>query len=155
MTPIIRIPLFFVLAMLAHWWWTTHFTFSGIAPQLLLVLTLAIAARYGPIRAMCMGFGWGLFLDTMSAHLFGANALALTLAGYSTGSIRRWVDVAGLPSQCLLVFAMTWIYFLFLGVLGALFMKQFLWVGWLPFLADPLYNCLAAAAVSVSWMDYK
>jgi rod shape-determining protein MreD len=138
-------------AMVLHWWWTTHFTVFGVAPQLLLVLTVITAARSGPVRAMCLGFVWGLFLDLLTARLFGANALALTLVGYATGSIRRQVDVTGPAPQSIVVFAMTWVYFLLIGVIAALFLKQFQWVGWAPFLLDPFYNCLLALIVFIFW----
>lgn len=146
-----RLVVVFFVAMAVQWWWATHFTLGGIAPQLLLVLTVVVAARGGSIRAMFLGFGWGLFLDILNAHLFGANALALTLVGYGTGSIRRQVDVAGLGSQCVVVFAMTLAYFILLGLLGSLFMRSFLWVGWSSFLIDPFYNCVVAALVTVVW----
>lgn len=147
----IRIPVLFVAAMAVQWWWSTHFALAGVAPQLLLVLTVVVAARQGPIRAMFLGFGWGLFLDVLNAHLFGANALALVLAGYATGSVRRQIDVAGLGSQCVVIFVMTLAYFLVLGVLGLLFMRAFAWVGWASFLADPFYNCLVAVVLTVVW----
>lgn len=146
----------FLGAMLAHWFWTADFALAGLAPQILLVLTVAIAARHGPIPAMCLGFAWGLFLDAMSAHLFGANALALAWVGYGTGSVRRQIDVTGLVPQCVVVFGMSWAYFLLTGLLGLVFMKTFLWVGWAAFLIDPLYNCLVTAGVFVflgQWME--
>ena len=85
----LRGAIFFLTAMLIQWWWATHFSLAGLAPQLLLILTVVVAARQGPVRAMCLGFGWGLFLDVLNPALFGANALALTLAGYGTGALRR------------------------------------------------------------------
>ncbi len=136
----------FMLAMLAQWWWSTHWSIAGLAPQLLLVLTVALGASFGPSWAMCCGFLWGLFLDTLSPRLFGANALALTWVGYGTGSVRRQLDVAGVPPQCLVVFGMTWAYFLVLGMLGMVFAKKYDWVGWPVFLLDPVYNCVVAAA---------
>lgn len=144
------VPLAF-LAMIGHWLWTSHFALWGLSPQLLLVLTVAVAARQGPIRAMCLGFFWGLFLDVLQARLFGASAFALTLVGYGTGSVRRQIDVTGLAPQCVVVFFMTWAYFLLLGALGLVFMKEFLWIGWSQFLLDPFYNAVLAAAVSVAW----
>jgi rod shape-determining protein MreD len=146
-----RMGALFAAAMAFHWWWTTHFSFFGLSPQILLVLTVAVAARSGPIRAMCLGFAWGLFLDFLNARLFGANALALTLVGYGAGSVRRQIDVAGLAPQCAIVGLMTWAYFLLLGLLGAVFMRHFLWVGWTAFLFDPFYNVLAAAAAAAVW----
>ena len=147
----LRLLLFFVLAMLAQWWWSTHFSIAGVAPQVLLVATVAMAARYGSIWAMGCGFFWGLFLDVLSPRLFGANALALVWVGYGTGSVRRQMDVAGLAPQCLLVFGTTWAYFMLLGLLGSVFAKTFLWVGWPVFLAGPFYNCLLTVLLYSVW----
>ncbi len=141
----------FVLAMVAHWWWTTYLTIGGLAPQLLLVLTVVAASRRGAVAAMCFGFAWGLFLDVFRTHLFGANALLLTLVGYAVGSVRRQIDVNGLAPQCVLVLTLSWAYYLSFGVLGLIFLKSFLWVGWKPFLLDPLYNCLMIPFLFVIW----
>ena len=137
--------------MLLHWWWSTHFLVLGLAPLLLLVLTVSIAARLGSVPAMCCGFFWGLFLDVLRPQLFGANALALTLVGYGTGAVRRQIDVIGVAPQAVVVFLMTWGFFLFTGLLGLVFVKTFLWVGWVPFLFTPVYNCLLVPFVFLFW----
>jgi len=139
------------MAMLGYWLWTSHFSLFGLAPQLLLVLTVGVAAREGPIPAMCLGFGWGLFLDVLSPRLFGANAFALTLVGYGTGSVRRQIDVTGLAPQCVVVLFMSWAYFLLLSLLGLVFARDFLWGGWPQFILDPFYNALLAALLFVLW----
>ena len=138
----VRLALLWAGAMLAQWLWSSHFLVLGIAPQLLLVLTVALSARLGPVTGMCYGFAWGLFLDVMRAQLFGANALALTLVAYGTGSARRQIDMTGPGPQSVIVFFMTWAYFILTGLLGLIFMKTFLWVGWEVFLLNPFYNCL-------------
>ena len=141
----------FVMAMIVQWWWSTHGSIAGVAPQLLLVLTVALAARHGALRAMVLGFFWGLFLDVLNARMVGANALAMTLVGYSAGSVRRQIDLMGLGPQCLMVLLMTLAYFLFWGLLGLVFLHAFLWVGWASFLIDPLYNVLVTVFVFVFW----
>ena len=146
-----RLSLLFLLAMPGHWLLAERFAFWGISPQLLLVLTVALAARQGPLWGMGLGFGWGLFLDLLSPRLFGANALAFTLMAYGTGSVRRQVDVSGRVAQGLVAFFMTMAYFLFLGLLGAVFAKRFLWVGWAPFVLDPFYNCLVTVVAYEFW----
>lgn len=158
MTVYTRLAMVFVFAMGAQWWWSTHGTIAGMAPQLLLVLTVAIAARQGPVRAMFMGFFWGLFLDIMSANLLGANALALTLAAYTAGSVRRQIDLLGLAPQCVMVFSLTWAYFIVIGLLGLMFLKSFLWVGWAPFLVDPFYNCFVTLLLFIflnPWLEAR
>ena len=141
----------FILAWLIHWWWTTYLSVWGLAPQILLVLTVAVACRKSAVQAMGMGFAWGLLWDLLDAHLFGANALALTLIAYACSNLRKQVDVTSLPSQCFLVFAMSLAYFLLRSILGVLFLKSLLWPGWLILLAVPFYNCLVAVGVSLNW----
>lgn len=150
-----RSAVLFVLAMAGHWLWTTHFALWGLAPQLTLVLTVAAAARLGPVRAMLLGFGWGLFLDVLTVRLFGANALALTFVGYGTGSVRRQIDVTGAVPQGVVVLFMTWAYLLTLGVLGLIFARDFLWPGATRLLLLPFYNALVAAAVSLLWRPVR
>jgi rod shape-determining protein MreD len=145
------ITFLFFVAMMGQWLWSSYFSLWGLSPQLLLVLTVSAAARWGPTYAMCLGFCWGIFLDTMSVRLFGANALALTLVGYGTGSVRRQIDVTGLAPLCLVVLIMSWAYFVSLGLLGLLFLRDPLWVGWPQFLLDPIYNVVLAAVLSGPW----
>ena len=156
MTSYARSFILLIGACGAQWWWSTHGVVYGVAPQLLLVLTVAMAARYGPLRAMLLGFCWGLFLDFMSARLVGANALLLTIAAYSTGSVRRQIDLLGLAPQCLMVFSLTLVYFLMWGLMGMVFLKTFLWVGWANFLVDPFYNTAVTLLVFVfleGWLE--
>ncbi len=147
----VRLLVIFFAAMVAQWWWMTHFSIFGLAPQLLLVLTVALAARYGALWGMSAGFLWGLFLDLMSPRLFGANALAFTWIAWGTGSVRRQIDVAGLGPQAVVVVAMTWAYFLLLGVLGLIFSKSFFWVGLPAFCLDPFYNAVVTTVLFALW----
>lgn len=137
-------------AMFLQWWWSTHFSLWGLSPQILLVLTVALAARQGP-AAMVYGFVWGLWLDSLRPELFGANALLLTLLGYATGAVRRQIDLADMLSQCAAVVIMTWSYFLMYGILGLIFGQAFLWVGWAAFLCDPFCNCLLIPFAAIAW----
>lgn len=140
----LQTPILFVMAAVAQWWVSSHGRVFGLAPQVLLVLTVGLAARRGPVTAMTFGFFWGLFLDLFSANLFGANALVLTLIGYGTGSVRRQIDVTGLAPQCIIVVLASFLYFLALGLIGLIFQRTFIWLGWSAFLFTPLYNSIAA-----------
>lgn len=134
----------FLAGLMLQWMWATYFPLWGLAPQVLLILTVAVSARSGAVTGQCFGFAWGLFLDLLSAHVFGANALAFTLAAYLVGALRRQMDVASPAPQLALTFLLTPAYFLFLGLTGRVFEHQFLWVGWKAFLLNPFYNCLVA-----------
>lgn len=151
----LKSAVLFTAAMAGHWLWTTHFSIWGLAPQLTLVLTVAAAARLGPVRAMLLGFGWGLFLDVLTVRLFGANALALVLVGYGTGSVRRQIDVTGSGPQGVVVLFMTWAYFLTMAILGLVFARSFVWPGWASVVLIPFYNALVAAVVAVLWRPVR
>lgn len=135
--------VFFVGAVV-HWLWCTYFTVGGMAPQVLLILTVAIASRSGPVAGLCYGFAWGLFLDVLSAHVFGAHALGLTLTAYFVGLLRRQMDVASIPSQAMLLAVLTPVYMLFWGLAGLVFEHRFLWPGWSVFVVSPVYNCVVS-----------
>lgn len=153
----LRGAVLFLLAALLQWWWSSSLAVWSLTPQVLLVLTMALAARVGPTEAMCYGFLWGLFLDILRPDLFGGNALVLVLAGYGTGVLRRQIDVTDPVSHCVVVCAMTCGCFLLYGLLGLVFAEGFLWPGWPAFLFDPLYNCLVVpfAALAVSWVRLR
>jgi rod shape-determining protein MreD len=140
----VRGAALFVGAMFLQWWWNLHMSFWGAAPQFLLALTVVVAARRGPVPAMLVGFVWGLFSDTMRADLFGADALLYALAGYAAGMVRRQIDLGAPEPLAATVFLMTWAYAILLGILGHIFMKSFLWVGWVSFLTAPFMNALVA-----------
>lgn len=151
MIALVRGLLLFVLAMFGQWWWNTHFAYWGAAPQFLLVLTILIAARRGPIAGMLAGFGWGLYLDVARAELFGASALTLTLAAYFVGVARRQIDLRAAGPLAATTFLFTYAAFLGQGLLGLIFTKSFESPGWLPLLLTPVLNALAAMVVSLVW----
>ena len=148
---ILRGLLLFVAAMFLQWWWNAHLAYWGAAPQFLLALTVLIAARRGPVTAMLIGFAWGLFSDTLRADLFGADALLYALAGYAAGMVRRQIDLSAPEPLAAAVFLLTWAYALAFGVLGHVFLKSFVWVGWIPFLTAPFMNALVAILGAFAW----
>lgn len=150
MSNIRRIVLFFA-AMVLQWWLSTYMSVFEMSPRLLLVLTVTVAARLGPVASLCYGFGWGLFLDVLQAHLFGANALAYTLIAYGTGALRRQIDVVGIGPQMAMVLLMTWGYLLFYGLLSLIFMRTFLFPDWKVFIFNPPYNAVLVPFVYVFW----
>jgi len=134
----------FVGAMFLQWWWNSHLAYWGAAPQFLLALTVVVAARRGPVPAMLAGFVWGLYSDTLRADLFGADALLYSLAGYAAGMVRSQVDLGAPEPLAATVFLLTWAYAILLGVLGHIFLKSFVWVGWISFLTAPFMNAVVA-----------
>ncbi|MCR4295108.1 MAG: rod shape-determining protein MreD [Elusimicrobia bacterium] len=141
----------FVAAMFLQWWWNTHFAYWGAAPQFLLVLTVLIAARRGPVLGMLAGFGWGLYLDVARAELFGASALILTLVAYLVGLVRRQIDLRAAGPLAAMTFFFTWGAFVVLGLLGLTFTRSFEWSGWIVVLATPFLNVVAVTVAAVLW----
>ena len=141
----------FIGAMFFQWWWNTHFAYWGAAPQFLLVLTILLAARRGPVLGMLAGFGWGLYLDVARAELFGASALILTLAAYFVGLVRRQIDLRAPGPLAAIVFFLTWGRFIGLGLIGLAFTRSFEWSGWIAVLATPFLNVVAAVVAAVVW----
>ena len=148
---VLRGVLVFVGAMLLQWWWNTHLSFWGAAPQFLLAFTVLIAARRGAVPAMLAGFVWGLFADAQRAEVFGASALLYVLAAYAAGMLRKQIDLRAIGPMAIAVFLLSWAYFIGYGFLGSIFWKSFQWVGWIPALATPFLNCLAAGAGALAW----
>lgn len=150
----LRGAVLFVGAMFVQWWWNSHLAYWGAAPQFLLALTVVVAARRGPVTAMLVGYAWGLFSDTLRADLFGADALLYALAGYGAGIVRRQIDLSVPEPLAATVFLMTWAYAIMLGILGHVFMKSFVWVGWVSFLTAPFMNALVAI-LGASFLDAR
>jgi rod shape-determining protein MreD len=148
--------LVFFGGFVVHWLWSTYLPFFGLAPQVLLVMTVAIAARSGPIAGQCFAFAWGLLWDALGIHVFGAHALTLTLTAYAVGTVRRQIDVSSGSSQLVLLAVLTPAYILFYAMTGLVFEKSFLWGGWKVFILSPFYNCLVAPLVFEAtrrWVD--
>jgi len=147
----LRTLFIFVAAMLLQWWWNTHLSGWGAAPQFLLALTVLLAARRGPVLAMFFGFAWGLYADALRADLFGANALLYTLAGYVAGTVRKQIDLRAAGPLAATVLILSWGYVLMIGLIGAVFERSFCWVGWIPALFTPFLNALTASVATLFW----
>lgn len=63
-----------------HW-----ISVSGIAPDLLLLLSIWIGVAEGRTAGMIGGFLSGVLLDLISDDVLGTNALAKTIAGFAAG----------------------------------------------------------------------
>jgi rod shape-determining protein MreD len=62
---------------------------GGVAPDLVLLVVVALALNSGPMTGMICGFGAGLALDIAppSGHLIGVYALVFCLLGYFCGLV--------------------------------------------------------------------
>ena len=60
----------------------------GVAPDLVLVLVVAVAYAEGPMAGLVTGWCAGLVCDALSDHQLGRLALAYAVAGYVTGMVQ-------------------------------------------------------------------
>lgn len=69
----------------------TYFSYAGVVPNLVLLVVVAAGLTRGPELAATLGFAGGLLLDLVppADHIAGRWALALVLAGYLSGKVRR------------------------------------------------------------------
>lgn len=141
---VLQWPAVFLGAVVVQWWWSTHLAVFGLAPQVLFLLVVAVASSAGPVPGQCFAFGWGLALDVMAPHLFGGNALVLTLLAYLVGVGRRQMDVTSPVSQAFLVALLTPVYSLALSVVGLVFEGDGFWADWKALCLLPLYNAVLA-----------
>jgi rod shape-determining protein MreD len=75
-------------------------TLGGTKPQLLLVMTVALAMGEGPALGAGFGFAAGLASDLLTGLPAGLTAITYTIVGYAVGMIRAQVETptAWLPA---------------------------------------------------------
>ncbi|HYJ68649.1 MAG TPA: rod shape-determining protein MreD [Nocardioidaceae bacterium] len=91
--PVLRMLVYAALVVLAIGLQVgplSDYAIRGVAPDLLLLVVVAIGLTYGPERAAVVGFLGGLALDLAppSDHVAGRWALALVVVGYLVGLLR-------------------------------------------------------------------
>jgi rod shape-determining protein MreD len=67
---------------------------GGIAPDVALVVVVAIGLTHGPITGTITGFFAGLELDLVppGGHLIGESALIFCMVGFACGRLGGWVE---------------------------------------------------------------
>ena len=65
-----------------------RFAMAGIAPNLLLVVTVAFGYLHGRKSGLIIGFLCGILLDIFIGSFFGMNALIFMYIGYLNGFVR-------------------------------------------------------------------
>lgn len=75
-------------------------TVAGAAPDFLVAALVYAAIRWGAAAGAGVGFGIGLFRDSLYLFDFGIHAFGMTLLGYAVGKLRDtlylstpWVDL--------------------------------------------------------------
>jgi rod shape-determining protein MreD len=67
-------------------------TLGGTKPQLLLLMTVALAMGEGPAMGAGFGFTAGLATDVLTGLPAGLTAITYTVVGYAVGAIRAQVQ---------------------------------------------------------------
>ena len=73
---------------------------GGIAPDLVLLVVVALALTSGPLPGLVTGFAAGLALDLAppASHAIGAYALVFCLVGYVCGRAAGEIDRSAIPA---------------------------------------------------------
>lgn len=135
------------LSFLAHMLWPVAWDRFGCAPNFLLICTVYHGFSRGPGLGQGVGFVSGLALDALSADMFGASAILLSLVGYTSGMMQRIWDEEQPTAQMLLVFLSTMATRLGFLVLQGLFSDHAQHAGWLDWTVRPVVGALAAPIV--------
>jgi rod shape-determining protein MreD len=84
----LRLGLVAVLAVVLQTTLFADLRLFGVAPDLPLVLVIAVAYREGPQTGAVYGFWCGLAIDLFLQTPFGLSALAFSAVGYAVGGLR-------------------------------------------------------------------
>jgi rod shape-determining protein MreD len=81
----LRLALVIISAVVLQTTLFTHLRIDGVAPDVGLVATLAVAYEEGPETGAWFGFVMGLAIDCFLTTPLGLSALSFALTGYAVG----------------------------------------------------------------------
>ena len=84
----IRLVLLLIAVVLVQTAVLPHLRIAGVAPEVGLVATVAVAFVAGPEAGAVFGFAAGLALDLFLSTPLGLSALAWSLTGYAVGVLQ-------------------------------------------------------------------
>jgi len=99
-------------------------TLGGAKPQVLLVITVALAMGEGPALGAGFGFTGGLATDLLTGLPVGLTAITYTIVGYAVGTIRAQVQTPTAWFPAAMEFAATLGGVFLYGVLSLLLGQQ-------------------------------
>jgi rod shape-determining protein MreD len=95
-------------------------TLVGAKPQVLLVITVALAMGEGPALGAGFGFAAGLASDLLTGLPVGLTAITYTIVGYAVGAIRAQIQTPTAWFPAAMEFAATFGAVLMYGALSLL-----------------------------------
>lgn len=87
--PLGRFLVFVLLCLVAAMMLEEPLRLGGAAPDFTVIALVYGAIRWGALRGAVLGFGLGLYLDTLVLFQFGLHALGMTAIGYILGKLRE------------------------------------------------------------------
>lgn len=87
----VRAPVLILLVLIAHLTLLTSLRVDGVAPDTMLLLTVAGGIAAGPAVGALLGFACGLVIDLFLQTPLGLSALVFSLVGYGVGSVQTGI----------------------------------------------------------------
>ena len=118
--PTVAVALAVVAAVVVQASVLARLPLPGGAPNLVLVLVVAVGLAGGASAGLATGFGAGLLTDLLSEHPVGLLALCFALAGFLAGLLEADVKRSVLLPMVVVALATVGVYLAYLGLLGLL-----------------------------------
>ena len=100
-----RTALYGILVLLLQVALAPLISVGGIRPDLLVIFTMAVAARRGGYAGLAAGFGAGFAQDLVAINILGVQALVKSSLGYWVGrTLERSQSTLGIGGWTLLIF---------------------------------------------------
>lgn len=132
----------FVIATIVHWLAIEVFGQYGIILGVMFAFTLVMATKLGELGGYTFGFFSGLFLDFFGNNLFGAHALAFTWILFIFYIIDDKIDFRDSGPQVVITMVLNMLLLLVYGLIGKIFIGEFVWQGLINFLIGSLLTGL-------------
>lgn len=139
MIKFLNICFIFVIATIAHWLSIELLGQYGLTLGIMFAFTLVMATKLSEFGGYTFGFLSGLFLDFFGNNLFGANALAFTWVLFIFYIIDDKIDFGDSGPQIVITAVLNMILLVFYGLIGKVFIDEFIWQGFYNFI---LGSCL-------------
>jgi rod shape-determining protein MreD len=118
----------------------------GSSPHFLLILTMAAGLFHGPVLAQTLGFFWGLSSDTLSVMPFGIQVILLSVTGFASGYMSRYIKRDHVISQMVLILATSIFYILGIYLLTRIFSSTRT-LQWSPLWLSTFWNVILTPVV--------